>query len=99
MTKREQMHNEFERYCVIRNRDIERDRHGYVDDFTQLDWHIWQAAYSAALDAAAQECDRRAIGPTTADEWTMAIDCARAIRKMRDETHDHHHLLPDARLP
>lgn len=79
------MREQFEHYCAIRNRDIERDRHEYADDFTQIDWHIWQAAYSAALEAAARECDKRAIGPTMRDEWTMAIDCARAIREMMDE--------------
>ncbi len=55
----------------------ERRRYPWDDDYAvpsvESMWRSWRAAYAAALEAAAKECERR------------VTECARAIRKMKED--------------
>lgn len=86
--KDENMREAFENVMYTSSNKPARRNGVYESASVRHDWLVWRVAYNAALHAAARECDKRAIGPTTAGEWGIAIDCAREIRAMMDETAD-----------
>lgn len=81
----------FERiHCGGNARITRRNEHGdYVSPAIQDAWAGWQAARAAALEEAAEVCER--IGPVMAERYgpgaeciTTADECADAIRALKE---------------
>jgi len=58
----------------------------YVQLITEQAWSIWQAVTASALERAIQACKKVADKQSTLGRQFAAIECADAIRALKDET-------------
>lgn len=84
MTMREEFEAWFDKeYRAARDHQLP----ALIDELREVKWIVWQAAYSAALEEAAKQCDRLSMhrgemGQHEASEEAEA--CADAIRALKD---------------
>ena len=57
----------------------------YLDVRARSAWDGWQAATNAALERAAEVCDKKAASQKVWSRKLASVECSNAIRALKDE--------------